>query len=89
MKVTVLYYPNSESARSVLTFQADYKMRTGQDIELVSLDTVNGSETAKTYDITSYPAILVTGEDGKLQNLWQGDQLPLIDEVNGYVLAGS
>lgn len=36
------------------------------------------------YDIVDYPAFLVTADDGVLVRLWQGQQLPLIDEVASY-----
>ena len=88
MKVLVLYHPVSEHARSVLTFQRDFQARTSQEVELISLETVEGADKARVYDITQYPAVLVTTDDGQLQKLWQGDQLPLIDEVNGYIVAG-
>ena len=85
MKVKVLYRDNTDHTRSVLTFQQEFKMRTGADLELVSLDTVEGSSIAKVYDITSYPAVLVTTDTGELQQLWQGEHLPLINDVRGYL----
>ncbi len=89
MKVVVLYHPNSEHERSILTFQRDFKVRTSHDVELVSLETPEGADKAKAYGISDYPAVLVTDDNGQLQNLWEGEQLPLIDEVNGFIVAGS
>lgn len=89
MKVLALYHPNSEHERAILTFQRDFLQRTGFDTELVSLETPEGAYKASVYDITRYPAIMVTTDDGQLQKLWEGEQLPLIDEVNGYIVAGS
>jgi hypothetical protein len=85
MKVKVLYRDNTDHTRSVLTFQDEFERRTSEKVELVSLDTVEGSETARIYDITSYPAVLVTTDTGELQQLWQGEQLPLINDVRGYL----
>lgn len=84
MRVSILYRPNSESERSVSTFQRDYQLRTGNSVELVSLDTPEGDNLAKIYDVTRYPAVLVMSDDGGLQQLWQGEPLPLINDVSGY-----
>ena len=86
MRVIVLYRPNSEHERSVTTFQRDYQFRTGNPVELVSLDTPEGDGVAKVYDVTSYPAVLVLAEDGSIQQLWQGEPLPLINDVAGYAI---
>lgn len=80
----MLYRPNSEHERSVLTFQRDYQQRTGQTVELQSLDTPAGDDLARVYDVTSYPGVLVTTDQGELQQLWQGEPLPLINDVSGY-----
>jgi hypothetical protein len=86
MKVVVLYRPNSEHERSVLTFQRDFHTRTGKEVSLMSLDTVEGDQLARIYDITSYPGVLVTTDEGKLIQLWQGENLPLINDVSGFAL---
>ena len=86
MKVIVLYHPESDRARSVLTFERDFKIRTNQDVELLSLETVEGAEMATTYAVTQYPAVLVTTDTGEFLQLWSGEQLPLINEVAGYIV---
>lgn len=40
---------------------------------------------ASLYDVTRYPAVLATREDGELLYLWQGEQLPLMNEVAAYL----
>jgi len=84
MNVVVLYHPNSEHARAVLDFERDFDHQTGRKIELVSLETVEGSELAKLYDVTQYPAVVARDDSGKLLKLWQGGILPLINEVSYY-----
>jgi hypothetical protein len=86
MKVIVLYHPESDHARSVLTFERDFKIRTNQDVELVSVETVEGADMATTYDVTQYPTVMVTTNTGELIQLWQGEELPLINEVAGYIV---
>ena len=53
-------------------------------IELVSLDTTEGAEMARLYDIVRNPAILAIANDGGLQKMWQDQPWPLMDEVSAY-----
>jgi hypothetical protein len=86
MKVIVLYRPDSEHGRLidefVRKFQAQYQT---SRLELLNVDTRDGSAMASLYDVMSYPAILVLQTDGFLQKSWEGEALPLVDEVAGYV----
>lgn len=85
MKALILYHPNSEHERRVIDYTREFKSRTGKDIELVSLDTPEGSNKARVYDVTAYPALMACKEDGQLLQLWQDEQLPLINEVLAYI----
>lgn len=88
MKVLILYRPHSEHATTVETFVRDFEHQHdlgSKSIELVSVDTRDGSATASLYDIWSFPAILAVDMDGRVLNMWQGEQLPLMDEVAGYI----
>jgi hypothetical protein len=87
MKILVLYRPETDHERTVLDYQRDFKYRTGQDLELVSLDTIEGADMAKLYDVTNYPAIIAVTDDGILKQVWQGEVLPLMNDVQGYLLA--
>ncbi|HSX44528.1 MAG TPA: hypothetical protein VLF39_00235 [Candidatus Saccharimonadales bacterium] len=84
MKAVVLYHPNSDHARIVEDYSIDFKKNKNHELKPLSLETPEGSETAKLYDILSYPAILVTQNDGQLIKDWQGLPLPLMDEVAAY-----
>lgn len=55
-------------------------------LELVSLNTRDGAATASIYDVVAYPAILALADDGSILNQWQGQPLPLMDEVAGYTI---
>lgn len=88
MKVLILYRPNSEHATRVETFVRDFEHQHefgATSIELVSVDTRDGAATASLYDIWSFPAIVAIDADGRVLNMWQGEHLPLMDEVAGYV----
>lgn len=88
MKVVILYRPNSEHARPIEEFIHEFQGRHVSDrLEVLSLDTREGSSMATLYDIMVYPAILAVQSDGKVQKIWQGDSLPLLDEVAGYARA--
>jgi hypothetical protein len=91
MRVIILYHPNREFAGLAEDYAKDYHRR-HQDrpkMELVSLETVEGSEMAKLYDIVRYPAILAVANDGSLQKMWQDMPWPLMDEVAAYSVPGS
>jgi len=86
MKVVVLYRANSEHGRAVEEYVREFERRTGKQLDLQELDTKEGSRVAELYDVTQYPAILAVADDGQLQKSWMGEQLPLINEVAGYVV---
>lgn len=86
MKAVVLYRSKSEHGTKVEQYAREFERRTSKKLDLQEIDTVEGDNLAKLYDVVQYPAIIATAEDGQLLKLWQGDQLPLIDEVAGYVL---
>lgn len=85
MKVLILYRPESEHARAVDEFTHEFERRhVGKKVELINLSTREGAAMASLYDIVRYPAILATTDDGQLLNFWQGEQLPLMNEVAAY-----
>jgi hypothetical protein len=88
MKVLVLYRPNSEFARRVEEFVHDLQRQHGIDerhLQILDYDSREGSSTASLYDIMGQPVILVTNDDGSYVKHWEGADLPLQDEVAGYV----
>jgi len=83
MRAVVLYHPKNEHGGRVEDYQRDYHKFKEKDLQLLSLETVEGAEMAKLYDITNYPAVLVVADDGSLHKLWQGG-LPLMNELDSY-----
>lgn len=84
----MLYRPNSDHARDVETFFRDFQRLHDfgtNKVELVSVNTRDGAATASLYDILAYPAVLAIANDGAVLNVWPGPQLPLMDEVVGYM----
>lgn len=87
MKVSILYRSNSEHERRVLEFQRDFNKLTAKDIELLDVNSIEGSDKATLYDILSYPAVLAIANDGTLQHHWDGSEtMPLIREVSYYAM---
>jgi hypothetical protein len=83
MKAIVLYHPQSDHGGSVQDYAREYKNAKNKDIELLSLETVEGAEMAQLYDVTTYPAVLVKAQDSSLLKLWQGG-LPSMSELDSY-----
>lgn len=84
MNVVVLYHPNSEQNGLVQNFAHDYERFKTKKLKLVSLETQQGADYARLYDITQYPAFLAISDSGTLQRLWQGNPVPLMDELDYY-----
>lgn len=86
VKLLILYRPNSEHETTIMSFVRDFQRRyeAGRKVGLVSLDTRDGAAMASLYGVVRYPAILVIGDDGAMANLWEGEPLPLMDEVASY-----
>ena len=82
MRAVVLYHPHSDHSGIVEDFVHDFARFKGKQLEKVSLETVEGAELAKLYDVVRYPAVLVIGPDGILQKMWQGPMMPLMNEVD-------
>jgi hypothetical protein len=85
MRTVILYHPQSEFTGKVEDFKRDFEARhPDKKVELISLETVEGADMAKIYDVVRYPAILVIGPGGSLQKFWQDQPFPLMDEVLAY-----
>lgn len=88
MKVLVLYRPNSEHGRTIEELIHEIQARSPiEHLEVLNIDTRDGIATATLYDVMQYPAILVLQNDGYVQKVWMGEQLPLIDEIVSYARA--
>lgn len=86
MKIVVLYRPGSAHARLAVDFIRDFQhFHSTVTVQTVNLDTRDGASMATLYDITAYPAILALEQNGGMLQMWQGEQLPLMDEVASYM----
>ena len=86
MKVLVVYRRESDTGRAVEEFIHDFRgLHPQAVIEEKSLDTVEGAEAARVYDITNPPAVIAARDDGSPLNIWQGVPLPLMNDVASYL----
>lgn len=86
MKALILYQPVSEHARAVEEFVRDFTRRTNKPLELIDSDSVEGVSKVELYDIVQYPTVLVTKDDGGFVKSWLGLPLPLVNDVDGYLV---
>jgi len=86
MKALVLYRPDSEHASTVESYVRDFNKATGKNLELMSMETLEGVQKAALYDLMEFPAIIVVRDDGQLVKDWVGANLPLTNEVVGYLV---
>lgn len=80
----VVYKPESDHARRVITFMDDFTRQTGRTIGQLDPETAEGAAFCRTYDIVEYPTLIALSNDGQVQNTWRGDALPTISEVSYY-----
>jgi hypothetical protein len=84
MKVAILYRSQTEQDRMVLDFLREYQRRTGRVLTLHDVNTREGSAIATLYDIWQFPTVLALSNDGQIVQMWQGEHLPLMNEVMYY-----
>lgn len=84
MRVVILYRPKSEHEGKVVSFAEEYKRVKKISLELKSLETREGAEMAQLYGVVQYPAVLAVAVDGSLQKFWQGENMPLMSELEYY-----
>jgi hypothetical protein len=89
VKAVILYRPSSEHARAVETFLHDFQARNASiRVEVLNVDEREGIAMVNLYDVTQYPAIIAMADDGRMLNMWQGEELPMMDEVASYAYSG-
>lgn len=81
MRIRILYQPKSEHASTAERYVIDFQRATGIKPDLINADSPEGSELVRIYDAVQYPAIIVTRDDGQLNKMWQGQPMPLFQEV--------
>lgn len=84
MRIVILYRPRSEHSRQVEEFIHDFtREHPDQKLEVLDVDTRDGSNLATLYEVMQYPALLVLENDGHVSRSWIG-QFPLMSEIVYY-----
>lgn len=84
MKALLFYRPNSEHERTVLEYLRDFTYRSGKELPTVDVDSKEGADLCRLYDIVKYPTIIAISNDGQELRRWDGDMLPQASEVSYY-----
>ena len=71
-----------------MQFLRDLRVQTGKEVPTVDVDSPEGQDKCRLYDIVRYPAILTVDNDGKLVASWVGEPLPRISEISYYLQEG-
>jgi hypothetical protein len=86
MRIIILFRPESEHARQVEEYIADFqRFHPGETLETHNVDTVEGSQLVQLYGVMEYPTIIAAASDGTMQQMWSGaDKLPLMNDLAYY-----
>lgn len=84
MRVIAIFKDQTDYARTVINFLRDFNRQTGNQLEVMDPDTVEGANFCTIYDIVRYPTIIALSDNGQMQNIWVGLPLPTINEVSYY-----
>ena len=85
MRVIALYDPKSEQARALEELNRELARRGSSMVELLSTETIDGSEMTQIYDVMQYPTLLALDSRGQLQFMSSDGTIPLINDVSYYL----
>lgn len=85
MRVVIVVKRESEYFREAEEWRVDFSRETGNEVEMIDPETIEGEIFASTRDIMQYPSVVVLGGSGEVIKKWSGSPLPQFDQVS-YVL---
>jgi len=80
MKLIVITNEEGPETRGALEI-ADVVAKEGYDVDKIDWESDEAASLARLYDIYSTPAFIVTGDDGRQIEMWQGNQIPLASDI--------
>ena len=87
MKIVVFSREGRDYSRGVTEFVEMFKRKyPAQDITIKDPDTVESTTILTALGVNQYPAVVVMTSDNRATQLWQGEPLPLSDEVAAFAL---
>ena len=84
MRVVCIFHDNEDYTRTVTDWLEDFYRRTGREIEQMDPDVEDNF--CRVHEIMVFPTIAAIDNYGSVKMLWQGKEMPLIDDVNYYAL---
>lgn len=84
MRVYLFYRSHTENEPQVRDFLHDLETRGETNLQVMDVNTRDGSSLASLYDIMQTPSVLITNDDGSMINMTQGT-LPLVNEISYYM----
>lgn len=84
MRVVCVYRDNTDYAREVTDWLADFEKFTGSKVEALDPDSTDGEIFCRARDIVEYPSVVALRDDGVVLKLWRGTPMPQIQEVSYY-----
>ncbi len=85
MRIVVVVKRQSEYFREADEWQLEFGRETGNVVEIMDPETIEGEIFASARDIMQYPCVVVLGAEGEVVKKWSGSPLPQFDQVS-YVL---
>lgn len=87
MKIVVFGREGRDYSRGVTEFVEMFKRKyPSQDITVKDPDARESITMLNALGVNQYPAVVVMTEDNRATQLWQGEPLPLSDEVAAFAL---
>lgn len=81
--ITCVYKRESDYGAEVEGFLGELERKIGKDkLEVLEPESIDGEIFARAHDITSYPTIVATREDGGVVQSWVGLPLPRVEDVS-------
>jgi hypothetical protein len=87
MKTVIYSREGRDYSRAVTEFVEMFSRKyPGHIIEVKDPDSREASSRMSMLGVDRYPAIVVTRDDDSIVQMWQGEPLPLLDQVAAYAL---
>lgn len=85
MRVAVVWKDQTDYAREVTDWMAEFERTTGRQVESINPESIEGEIFVRARDMMEYPAVVALDDMGKVLREWKGTPLPQFDEVAYYI----
>ena len=81
MRIVMLVRRDSEYSSEAADWVRDYQHETGETVEELDPDSIEGEMFATAHDFVQYPTLAVLDQDNRVLQHWSGSPLPSLDKV--------